>query len=953
MKIKNLLIVLGVCAGVFGVQAAAIPEADIRATAIGYIACQGGRLLDGSVGGRAIDRMYPITEEIDGAMVTLAYGVAFEPEGWVIVTADDRFDPVLGFSAEGRFRPEILADRSSAPYAFIVRPLAETYRQLQARAKQPVAIAAGAAGQAADPIDGLVASAQARRNRYLDRGEQLEGKRPLMIEAFDPLKSVSDPRVDKLLATAWAQHDHGEEYYLEQYYCHGAVSGCNQTMIGQIMYYHKWPQAGIGKIHNYQGKIYRREGGEDTRIVNYSGNTYKITLFYGLDDPQNPVKTEYEDVWCRGGDGEGGPYQWDKMYVSGSSSSTSQQEALGALMFDLGVASGAKYTVTKTQLGQSEVEVRSTSATTWPEVMMNVFDYANVRATPIGQYGSSGITGELVPGGGAALTNSLHCNLDAKLPCMLNVLGLTSMSGHGVIADGYGFQDSTPYYHINFGYAGDHDGYYQWNAMYTYGMAWAYFNIYPQATGEIVSGRVLKPNGDPLAGATVTVSCSATNVVCTSDARGIWAAVGVPSNASVTVTPSASGYSFTARNVTVGKSSQTYCQPVQADCGNVWGVDFTGEEKIPETVTLSAASAAVATNADSATLSVTVSDCTVKGGTLTLYLNDVKAESWTLANGVFSKPVAVTPGSNNTFEFVAEGGGLAESVSSRGAFAAVVYEGWFDVKFGDSGFVAGEDWLAGSVEKSGGTFAASAGATSVLVKGERSYVDMTGSETGEIAYTPSHASKKGADVVLDGSAQVTGVASVPELPAGSKTAVCFVGGKVKVYANGSWTELAGAAVTEGEWVDYRLEFDYSSASAPRVRYTVKGVTGEWLAIAAADLKVNGLAFAGGVFSDFKAECMVISGPDPIELVKPEFTTDGSALSLTDTTFSMTIANPVKGAYYTVFTSTSLTGTFTAEKSVPFDSDAATFALEIDADTPTKFAKIVISLEAFEIGAPLP
>ena len=574
MKVRILFLVLGVCSGMMGARAAAVSEAEIRATAVGYIACQGGRLLDGSVGGRAIDRMYPITEVIDGETVTLAYGVAFAPEGWVIVTADDRFDPVLGFSAEGRFRPEILADRTSAPYAFIVGPLVETYRQLQTRPKRQLT-AAGAA-PAAGSVDGLVASAKTRRSRYLDRGEQLEGKRPLAIEAVDPLRSVSDPRVDRLLATTWAQHGHGEEYYLERFYCHGAVSGCNQTMMGQIMYYHKWPQDGIGRIHNKGGVIYRNEGGTDTKVDCFSAWSYPITLFDGHDDPQNPAKTVYDDVWCRGGDGSGGPYQWDRMYVSGSSSSTSQQEALGALMFDIGVASGAKYTVTIAQLGVTELEIGSTSATTWPEVMMKVFDYANVRATPIGLYGSSGITGELVPGGGAALTNSLHCNLDAKLPCMLNVIGLTSMGGHGVIADGYGFQDSVPYYRINFGYGGDHDGYYQWNAMYTYGTAWVYFNIYPQATGEIVSGRVLKPNGDPLSGATVTVSCPATNIVCTSDARGIWAAVGVPSNASVTVTPSASGYAFTARNVTVGKSSQTYCQPVQADCGNVWGVDFTG-----------------------------------------------------------------------------------------------------------------------------------------------------------------------------------------------------------------------------------------------------------------------------------------------------------------------------------------------------------------------------------------
>ena len=87
-------------------------------------------------------------------------------------------------------------------------------------------------------------------------------------------------------------------------------------------------------------------------------------------------------------------------------------------------------------------------------------------------------------------------------------------------------------------------------------------------------------------------------------------------------------------------------------------------------------------------------------------------------------------------------------------------------------------------------------------------------------------------------------------------------------------------------------------------------------------------------------------------------TDGSALAFGGTagseTFSLTISNPVKGAYYTVFTATKLTDAFTAEAaSVLCDTSAPTFTLTVDGTAPTKFAKIVISRSPFEKGAVLP
>ena len=379
---------------------------------------------------------------------------------------------------------------------------------------------------------------------------------------------------------------------------------------------------------------------------------------------------------------------------------------------------------------------------------------------------------------------------------------------------------------------------------------------------------------------------------------------------------------------------------------------FTTEDEPQEPfVTLSAATATVSEDGTSATLSVTVEDTNVSGGALVLTLNGVEQKSWTLAKGAFSQDVSVTPGSVYTFSFVATGTDVTETAS--GSFAATVYVGWFDVRFGDSGFVEGADWIASSTDKSGGTFTAEEGTETELVKGDVNSI----STIGEVVYTPSHASETEADVKVEGRVQVSIRKTEPTVT-DVKAAFYFASSrKARVYGAGGWTDLPGT-FTVGAWLDYVFELDYSSESAPRVRYTIGSATSDWIATSAATRNVQRVRFNGGVVSDFAAGYYSLTGEEPIVLEKPEFTSDGTALAFGGAagseTFSMTIANPVKGAYYTVFTSTSLNGTFTAEKaSVLCDSSAATYTLTVDANTPAKFAKIVISTAPFAAGAPLP
>ena len=383
---------------------------------------------------------------------------------------------------------------------------------------------------------------------------------------------------------------------------------------------------------------------------------------------------------------------------------------------------------------------------------------------------------------------------------------------------------------------------------------------------------------------------------------------------------------------------------------------FTTEdepEPLEPFVTLSAATATVSDDGTSATLSVTVEDTNVSGGALALTLNGVQIKSWTLAKGVFSQDVTVTPGSTNTFSFVASGEDVAET--ANGSFVAKVYVGWFDVRLGDSGFAEGTDWIATSTDKSGGAFTATEGTETELVKGDVNSISMVG----EVVYTPSHVSETGADVKVEGRVQVSIRKTEPTVT-DVKAAFYFASSrKARVYGADGWANLPGT-FTVGAWLDYVVEFDYSSESAPRVRYTIGSATSDWIATSAATRNVRRVRFNGGVVSDFAAGYYSLTGEEPIVLEKPEFASDGTALAFggaagsEGATFSLTIGNPVKGAYYTVFTATTLEGPFTAEKaSVLCDTTAATYTLTVDADAPSKFAKIVISTAPFAAGDPLP
>ena len=550
-RILSLLIVSVFAFAPLGGRAAPVSPEDALAVAKGYRAYTGGEILDGELGVAIDEEPAVVKGEYRGEEIVLAYLFAYRPQGWILVSADDRTEPVVAFAAEGA--PDL--DANANARSFVTSLRLDEYAAMEAAEAAPTADADGGADPAPVAAEVAEASAQsaARRAKYAAAAPAFDCPLPT---AAQELQSVSDPRVDKLLKTTWGQ---GDTYYVP---VSGAPVGCVQTAEAQVLYYHRWPQSGIGKLTGYPS-------GEGV----------------------NPPLT------TRGGDGEGGPYDWNAM----GKSDNDGYMARSALMYDLGVINGVNW-----KSGGSGANLNISR-------LKSDLGYASAFEC----YGTSGYySTNQTDVQRCNMTNALCCNLDAGFPCPNAGGGVGgSGSGHQTVVDGYGFQDGLLYFHVNMGWGGSWDAYFIAPRFDSYALYEIDYNVFPKTTGEIISGRVTDAGGKGMQGVTVTVTDSSGGVkTATTNARGIWYVI-VPSATTHTVVASRSGYTSKTRTVTVGTSSYTP--------GNRWGVDFT----------LLPAGKAVVTG------TVRNRDGIAFGG-LTVVTGDGSASAVTDADGFYSIPVS-------------------------------------------------------------------------------------------------------------------------------------------------------------------------------------------------------------------------------------------------------------------------------------------------------------------------
>jgi hypothetical protein len=363
-------------------------------------------------------------------------------------------------------------------------------------------------------------SAGSQEKALNDGGVQLAG-----------LTSVSDVRVLPFLLTKWDQGDtvdgHCYNYYTNfgtgTYY----PTGCVATAMAQVMRYHSWPTAAIGS-HSFQ--------------ITVAG----VSQWWST----------------RGGNGSGGAYNWGLMaydpQVGGLS--LAQRQAIGALCYDAGLSVNMDYTTSSSGASTADADTALTSTFL---------------------YGNSIFGDGFSSSGDAGLWAMMNANLDAALPVILGINGTSG--GHAIVADGYGYNSSTMYHHLNMGWGGDDDAWYQLPIIDAYyyfnAITDCVYNIYPGDTGEIISGRITSMAGAALDGVTVTAYIGSTQVkLATTNSRGIYALKNLAYNTTFRLSAVKSGYIFVDQYIATGRS-----QDWNAAGGNKWGINFAATNAMPPT----------------------------------------------------------------------------------------------------------------------------------------------------------------------------------------------------------------------------------------------------------------------------------------------------------------------------------------------------------------------------------
>ena len=337
---------------------------------------------------------------------------------------------------------------------------------------------------------------------------------------------VADIRVPPLIKSKWSQTICCSSnplpcynYYTPNHYS----CGCVATTMAQLMRYHKYPKS----INNRN--LF------DIRIDGTLWSAYLI-----------------------GGTSIKGWYDWDMMPLEPNCVTTlPQRKAIGALCYDAGVAVGMSY---------------------YPDI--SIADAYNIKNSlkSVFKYGQAIAGYNKFNNIGPGLVNMINPNLDAGDPV---ILAINRTAGtHTVLCDGYGFSSSTMYHHLNMGWAGISDAWYNLpdvNAIdRTYSsVVMCIYNIHVGhgSDGEVISGRVLDHNGRPVPDANVYAESidKQSFISTTTNKNGIYA-FDCNSTTTYVIYPVVQGLIFAEQSVTTGTSIND--KPVS---GNVWGIDFNAD----------------------------------------------------------------------------------------------------------------------------------------------------------------------------------------------------------------------------------------------------------------------------------------------------------------------------------------------------------------------------------------
>jgi hypothetical protein len=305
-----------------------------------------------------------------------------------------------------------------------------------------------------------------------------------------------------------------------------------KTAQGYACYNYYCPPGPDGNANNYYAGCVATAMGQVMRFWQYPGSAYSHSYIYG----QMPLAP------------------------SSASYNLSQWQNVGRLLRDCGTSVNMSY-----GSGGSSADMLLVDS-----AMKNNFSYAGA----VDIYTTGGISA-------AQRDLILRSNLAGGYPVLMGIRN-SGGSGHAVVADGFGYSSGTLYYHVNMGWGGTDDAWYNLptvdDGYYNFTIVDAFvFNVYPSGTGELIAGRVLSPGGTPIQNVTVTASRSGQDYAVTTDSKGYYA-VRVPSGQAYSIAASKAGYaSVTLPSIAVGTSQDVnhyYSGGQWGVCSNYFGADF-------------------------------------------------------------------------------------------------------------------------------------------------------------------------------------------------------------------------------------------------------------------------------------------------------------------------------------------------------------------------------------------
>lgn len=358
------------------------------------------------------------------------------------------------------------------------------------------------------------------------------------VFASNGRESIPDVRVAPLLQSRWGQqsdtgYSNTGKPCFNYYTTNNYPCGCSATAMAQIVRYWEYPASA--------------PAGEYLCAIN--------------------VADTYFEIWA-------GVYDYANMpFDTRGEISELERQAIGKLTYDCAVA-------LHTHFGPSGSYAYSDYAFS---IFIDTFGYASAMG-----YCPAGIKF-------ADIREVLFSNFDLGCPVMLD-LQTDDELGHQVLADGYGFDGDTAYVHIACGWPQQSDECDRWYAlpdietrdyMFTK-IDGIIYNIFPEFSGDILSGRVTDTNGNPVSNVLVkatyktggsTSGTAASKMAWTTD-NGIYAFV---LEGGKTYTVECEGQYRTVKLLKSVSAICTWSDPLMpyipdarktGTVGNSWGNDF-------------------------------------------------------------------------------------------------------------------------------------------------------------------------------------------------------------------------------------------------------------------------------------------------------------------------------------------------------------------------------------------